>query len=268
LWEKEQSNKVRQRIAAAAVCAVTQWRQESTDGQFGSKARAIRQEYDAQGRLISISAFSHDTVSESAVYSYSPAGDMVSDIDLNSQGGIVETNVFAYDRQGRVLSGINFDSTGGAEGRFAVQHFRSRGKIEYTSYGKGDSVEYTILYAYAKDYDSSDYSSAVKLSRGGDTTIVVTKDVDSHGRMVMKRVDDRVAKKTFSFVYVYDQNNLLVEVSKRFSDSSVETRSRSAYDTEGMCKETVTMNGRGEIIRKIANEYEYIRAITGNKVRD
>lgn len=267
LWEKEQSKRVRARILAAGVAVETQWRQDSKDGQLSTKARTIRQEYDARGQLVLISAFSGDSISASAVYSYNPAGDMVSDVDLSADGGITEASVFLYDAEGRVRAGFAFDSTGRLTGRFTHRFDKARREIEFIKCGRQDTIEYTIDFRFPGDYDTSDYTTAVKKSCGGDTLLFVEKVLDIQGRTVQKKVTDRAAKKSYTFLYAYDQRGVLTELTKLTRDATVETRSHYTSNLDGTYREVRTTDGTGQLLRVTSFDYDYVSTINPRSSR-
>jgi hypothetical protein len=267
LWEKEQSNQTRMRVSVAGICAATLWRRESQSGQLSPKVRIIRQEYSAKGELILISAFHNDSVTVSAAYSYNPDGEMVSDLDLTPGGRITEATFFTYDDRGRVLSGFAVDSTGRSTGRFMHRFDRDRHHIEFIKYGGMDTVDYTIIYNYPGDYDTCDYISAVKKNRGVDTVLSVTKTLDPQGRTITKAVRDKSLNKTFSFRYVYDQNNVLTELTKHLGDGTIESRSTYLCNDDGTYAEVKTTDGKGQLLRVTTYEYEHTRIDTPGRSR-
>jgi hypothetical protein len=259
LWEKTQTIRNRMKLSEAGISAVTQWRQEIKGSQPSPKVKAIRQEYDARGQLVLISALIDDSISASAVYSYTPAGDMVSDVDISSSGGIVEANLFTYDPQGRMFSGFACDSAGRPVGRFVHRFDKKKRWIEFVKFGGQDTVDYTIMYHYPDDYDKCDYVSAVKKRKGVDTVLLVKKVLDPQGRPVVKEVTDRTTQKSFSFHYAYDQNNVLIELTKRLSDGSIETRGQYLCNEDGTYREVRTVNDKGQLLRVTTFDYEHFR---------
>ncbi len=256
LWEKHQADTERHRIAAAGVSAVTQWRQVMKEGQLLPKVRVLLEEYDSHGRLISISAFRNDSVTASAVYSFDPVGNMVSDIDLGPRGQVEEANVFHHDAEGRVVAGYALDSAGHSAGRFMHVFNRPGSSIRFIRFDERDSVAYTITYGFGGDFDMADYVTAVKCTKGGDTLLAVTKVLDAVGRPIEKRVADHTANRTYSFHYTYGPHGVQ-SIDRRGAKGELETHSAYARDLQGLCTGIHTSDAEGTIMYISTMTYEY-----------
>jgi hypothetical protein len=257
-WEKMAGEQARKRMTQAGVLAITAWKHEVDGGMVKDrKSRSIRQEYDSQGRLISISAFVNDAISESAVYSYNPMGDMISDIDLSAGGIVTESNIFIYDEAGRVIAGYGHDVKGKAIGRFIHRFDRTNRRIVYVKFDEHDAVDYTIEYQYAGDFDGGDYVRATKKSKGNITVLQADKVLDPSGRTIEKKVSQIDQNKTYSFRYRYDRQGIISEIIRIGADGGVETATRFSIDARGLYTESRVTDGQG--VLKSLTTYEYER---------
>jgi hypothetical protein len=256
LWEKKQALMEQSRFSKAGVSALTQWRQEMIGGDLGPPRKTIRQEYDSRGRMISISAFRNDTITASAVYSFDPAGNMVSDIDLDARSLVVEANLFHHDPEGRVTSGYALDSADHPAGRFLHVFDRTAHTIRFIKYDERDSIAYTITYTFGGDFDTRDYAAAVKYTREGDTLLAVTKVLNADGQPLEKQVIDRTANKTYSFHYSYGPLGVQ-SIDRNSASGALETHSVYVRDPQGLCTGIRTTDAEGKLKHHITMKYEY-----------
>jgi hypothetical protein len=261
-WEKTAAERDRRRLVEAGVRAVTVWKHDVEQGTVGAgRSRAIRQEYDAHGRLVSISAFVGQAVSESAVYSYNPAGDMITDVDLDGRGEVTESNVFAYDAAGRVVSGYSHDASGRNTGRFEHRFDRPTRRITFLKYSPAGSVDYSIEYGFDGDYDAGDYVTAVKKTGGTTAVLQVEKRLDGQGRTLEKKVAQLDKRSAYAFRYHYDEREYLTDVVRVDASGLVVTTTRYAVEPDGLRTEAREYDAQGRVTA--CSTYEYERASSG-----
>ena len=256
-WEKAEAQREHARLAQAGIRAVTVWKHAVDHGSVGTQTtRSLRQEYDGHGRLISISAFAADAMSESAVYSYNPDGDMITDVDLDARGAVTESNVFTYDDSARVVAGYSHDVGGRPIGRFEHRFDRERHRITFVKFAPGGVVDYTIEYAFAGDFDAGDYVAAVKKTAGTTPVLRVEKTLDRAGRTTEKKVFQLDKANAYSFQYRYDDRGVLTEVTRVAANGRVETTTRYAIDADGLRAEARETNADGVLTAVSSYQYE------------
>lgn len=262
LHEKKQASMSRERIANARIRSMTQWKHEIADGgPTGKKSRAIDQEFDAHGRLLIITAFKADTVSESATYSYNLAGDMISDIDLSGTGIVTKANLFLSDAEGRVLRGYSYDGWGVMTGRFEHTFDVSHRKILFSKFTVHDSLEYTIESLYAGDYDTCDYTRAIKRDAAGTELMHVEKLLDASGMTKEKRVVQGEKKIFTGFRYTYTPDGIMDGVVKINEAGEVGTTTRYRLNADGTYAEVQTTDRDGTLISMMTFEYGYTATV-------
>ena len=261
-WEKATGEQSRARLARAGVRTLTLWTHVVEGGKVTDrKSRTLRQEYDAHGRLVAISAFANDAISESAVYSYNPAGDMVTDVDLSGNGAVTESNVFAYDDAGRVTAGIAHSGNGLSSGRFEHRFDRTNHRIVFVKFDAHDAVDYTIEYTFAGDFDAGDYVAAVKQMSGKTPVLQVKKTLDSSGRTLEKKVLQLDKKNAYAFRYRYRDDGVLSEVVRVGSDGRVETTTRYGIGADGLHAESRVTDALGVLTAYSSYEYERVAVV-------
>jgi hypothetical protein len=260
-WEKIAAERDRARLAQAGVRALTVWKHTVERGAVAAgRTRSLRQEYDAHGRLVAISAFANGAISESAVYSYNPAGDMITDVDLDARGAVTESNLFTYDDAERVVAGYSQDASGRATGRFEHRFDRTNRRITFVKYSPAGAVDYTIEYAFGGDYDAGDYVAAVKKTGGTTAVLQVEKKLDASGRTLEKKVAQLDKKNAYAFRYRYDDRGFLAQVDRVDADGRLETTTRYTVGADGLRTEVRETDSHGTVTG--FSTYEYERAAT------
>jgi hypothetical protein len=261
-WEKSTAQRSRARLAQAGVRTLILWKHDVVDGTVKArKTRALQQEYDVQGRLIGISSFVNDTIAESAIYSYNPAGDMITDVDLGAGGAVTESSLFAYDDAGRVVAGYSQAASGHRTGRFEHRFDRPNRRITFLKFDASEAVDYTIEYTFAGDFDGGDYVAAVKLTAGTTPVLRVEKSLDLSGRTIEKRVFQLDQKNSYSFRYRYDDRGTLSELARVGADGRIETTTRYGIGADGLHTESRVTDARGILTAYSSYQYERVSIV-------
>jgi hypothetical protein len=262
LKEKSEKAKIRERNVRSHTKSVTSWKHEVEKGLVGnSSTKFLLQEYGLKGNLISITSFKNDTLDEKTIYTYDNENNLLISDDLSANGTILEADTFFYDPDGRALSGISTDSLNKKVGSFVQKYERTNHRITFIKFNAHDSIEYTIEYIYGSDYDSSDYRSAIKKDAVGALLLRADKSYDTCGRIIKKTILQNDPKRSYGFLYKYGEQNVINEITKVQSDSTVEWINRYTVNDDGTYAEMRTYDKSGTLISYITYEYEYYDSV-------
>ncbi len=234
LKEKIAKKKAADIIVKSNVRSCTSWNYKVEAGNISNdSSKSIIMEYDRLGNLSKISAYKNDSLTESVEYTYSNSGDMLTDIDYAPDGSVTEKNIYTYDNEGRVLFGECRNRDDKFISKFKYTHDAKDSSITFSKIKLNDSLEYSILYKYQGNYDSSDFVEATKFDSLGKQILNVRNIFNERNLLEQKTVIGLTDASSYTFFYTYNESEQLIEVKKVGTNGKLEWKRITTYDMNG-----------------------------------
>jgi hypothetical protein len=258
LYEKQQKEKTRKRIKDSGIIQSTAWKYTPVDGKLPEEgSKYLVQEYDENGNLSAVEAYKEDTLSLRVEYTFDKDHNMLTDTDLSPQGVVLEKNVFTYNPAGCVLSGEGFDGSGRVSGRFTIDLDAAGRALTFIKYRQHDSLDYRLVYSYAGHPDSSDYSEAAKYGADGMLLLQVKKIHDEKGNILEKTVMGPDQAVMHSFYYAYTPDGQFARITRKLAGGTPDWTDEYTYDQQGNCMEVKSYDAGNNLKTVIRYTYEH-----------
>lgn len=248
----------RKRIAESKIKVSTQWAYRYTQGKLNSEgSKTAETKYDNQGNPIEIVNYrSSGEISSKVLYKYDKNNQRTEYVMYQKKMGdsklsITYKQTIQYNKDGVKISELIYD---GAMGYRITYDYSSEGKLkQILKFDGNNKVSERWVYSYdgnnqqvnvfvpdqtldavinKKFSQKGELIEEQQLNASGKEVKKVINKYNSQG-LEVKKEEYAMEKLIKSFEYVYDSNNLLVEVVQNNPDGTSFTQSRYSYDTAG-----------------------------------
>lgn len=248
----------RKRIADSKIKVSTQWAYRYTQGKLNAKgSKTAETKYDNQGNPIEIVNYrSSGEVSSKVLYKYNKSNQRTEYVMYQKKMGESKLSIsykqtIQYNKEGVKISELIYD---GAMGYRITYDYTSDGKLkQILKFDGNNKVSERWVYSYdgnnqqvnvfipdktldavinKKFSPKGELIEEQQLNAGGKEVKKVINTYSAQG-LEVKKEEFAMEKLIKSFEYVYDSDNLLVEVVQINPDGTRFTQSRYSYDTSG-----------------------------------